>query len=525
MIYQLDSNFAFLQEHDEQLVRLGLLAEKYFSDDPNTCLLKLHQLAELLAQLTATKVAIFKSPQESQFDLLVRLREQGILPLEIAHLFGEVRRSGNAASHAIAGDHRTALATLKISWQLALWFHRTFTNSSFKSGPFIPPATPKNESQELQSELARLRHELQEYKATHDEANRQLQIVQEELQKAKDQQSSWEEIAIEADGAKSALEKRLLALQSANERQSKATVGTYIHAAKNAAQAIHLDEVETRKIIDQQLKAAGWQVDSAALAYPKGARPEKTKFMAIAEWPTNSGPADYVLFAGLIPVATVEAKRKNIDVSGSLQQAKRYSRSFAISPGLQSPGGPWGEYQIPFAFSSNGRPYLRQLATRSGIWFCDLRHPENLGHALDGWYTPEGLTVLLKRDEQRAHEQLRNEPFNYGFTLRPYQQEAIQCIEQAIARGQREMLLAMATGTGKTKTCIALIYRLLKAKRFRRVLFLVDRSALGEQATNAFKDTQMESLQTFADIFGIKELEEQDQIAIRQCTLPRFKAW
>ena len=67
----------------------------------------------------------------------------------------------------------------------------------------------------------------------------------------------------------------------------------------------------------------------------------------------------------------------------------------------------------------------------------------------------------------------------------------------------------MATGTGKTKTCIALIYRLLKAQRFRRVLFLVDRSALGEQAANAFKDTRMESLQTFADIFCIKELDEQ----------------
>jgi len=67
----------------------------------------------------------------------------------------------------------------------------------------------------------------------------------------------------------------------------------------------------------------------------------------------------------------------------------------------------------------------------------------------------------------------------------------------------------MATGTGKTKTCIALIYRLLKAQRFRRVLFLVDREALGEQAANAFKDTRMENLQTFADTFGIKELEEK----------------
>lgn len=118
-------------------------------------------------------------------------------------------------------------------------------------------------------------------------------------------------------------------------------------------------------------------------------------------------------------------------------------------------------------------------------------------------------TALLKRDENHAHEQLKREPFTYGFALRHYQQAAIQAAEAAMARGQRDMLLAMATGTGKTKTCIALIYRLLKAQRFRRVLFLVDRSALGEQAANAFKDTRMESLQTFADIFGIKELDEQ----------------
>ena len=124
------------------------------------------------------------------------------------------------------------------------------------------------------------------------------------------------------------------------------------------------------------------------LTYGSGARPEKGKYLAIAEWPTATGPADYVLFAGLMPLATVEAKRKNIDVSGSLQQAKRYSRSFHGSDGVELLGGPWGEFQIPFVFSSNGRPYLRQLATRSGIWFCDVRRPENLGHALDGWYTP-----------------------------------------------------------------------------------------------------------------------------------------
>jgi type I restriction enzyme R subunit len=115
----------------------------------------------------------------------------------------------------------------------------------------------------------------------------------------------------------------------------------------------------------------------------------------------------------------------------------------------------------------------------------------------------------LKRDEDKSHQQLAAEPLEYDFKLRHYQQAAIRAIEKGIVDGQREMLIAMATGTGKTKTCIALIYRLLKAQRFKRILFLVDRSALGEQAANAFKDTRMENLQTFADIFGIKELEDQ----------------
>lgn len=506
----ISSNFAHLREHDEQLLRLGLLAERYFPEDPNTSLLKLRQLAELLAQHVATSIGEYVSVDEAQHQLVRRLQDQGILPREIVQLFSEVRRAGNAASHAMVGDHRTALATLKISWQLGIWFHRTFKDPAFKAGPFIPPRAPKDETDDLHADLERLRKGLAEYQAAHQETAQRLEFTEAKLRDAADERSFWEQMASDAESAKAALQRQLAAQQERSSAQPKAAVAAFVAAANQAAAVVHLDEAETRKLIDQQLRLAGWEADSAILRYSAGTRPTKGKSLAIAEWPTSSGPADYVLFVGLTPIATVEAKRKNIDVSGSLQQAKRYSRSFTLAEGCQLPGGPWGEYQVPFAFSSNGRPYLRQLATRSGIWFCDLRHPQNLGHVLDGWYTPEGLTALLKRDKQRAHEQLANEPFNYGFTLRPYQQEAIQSIERAIEHGQREMLLAMATGTGKTKTCIALIYRLLKAQRFRRVLFLVDRSALGEQATNAFKDTRMESLQTFADIFGIKELEEQD---------------
>lgn len=507
----LPSNFSHLKAHDEQLVRLGLLAERYFTEDPNTSLLKLRQLAELLAQHVATRIGLFVSAEEAQYELIRRLQDQGILTREIAQLFGEVRRAGNAASHAMAGDHRSALATLKITWQLGVWFHRSFKDPGFRSGPFVPPAAPATEFSELHVELERLNKELATYRQAHHEVAQQLESIDSELREARDDQALWEQLALEADHAKVALAAQLATLQAQSATQAQGKVAGFVTAANAAAAKLVLDESETRKLIDEQLREAGWTADSTSLRYAKGARPEKGRNLAIAEWPTASGPADYVLFVGLKPMAAVEAKRRNIDVSAALQQAKRYSRDFMASDATSTQtdtDNNESPYRLPFAFATNGRPYLRQLATRSGVWFCDLRRPDKLGRALDGWYTPEGLTALLKRDEKRADTQLESEPFAYGFSLRPYQQAAIQAAESAIAQGQREMLLAMATGTGKTKTCIALIYRLLKTQRCRRVLFLVDRSALGEQAANAFKDTRMESLQTFAEVFGIKELDD-----------------
>lgn len=512
----IQSNFAQLAEHDEQLARLGALAERYFPNDPNTAILKLRQLAELLAQHVAARIGVYTSPDEPQFELLRRLQDEGILTRESAQLFSEVRRAGNAANHAMVGDHAVALSTLKIAWQLGVWFHRTFKDPAYKSGAFLPPQAPQDESKQLRAELERLSKELAEYQVAHHEKTTQLEFAQTSLAAAKDEQSFWEQLAVDADAARAELETRLAEQQALAESQPKTAVAAMVRAASTAAAAIHLDEAETRQLIDEQLRQAGWKVDSVVLTYANGARPAKGKNLAIAEWPTESGPADYVLFAGLTPLAAVEAKRKNRDVSASLQQAKRYSRGFRPSEETASHTHPWGEkgeLRLPFIFSSNGRPYLRQLATKSGIWFCDVRQPENHGHALDGWYTPEGLIALLKRDVPAANQNLQNQPFNYGFPLRYYQQEAIQAVEQAIESGDREVLLAMATGTGKTKTCIALIYRILKAQRFKRVLFLVDRSALGEQAANAFKDTRMESLQTFADVFGIKELDDQQPAA------------
>lgn len=506
------SNFSQLRAHDEQLERLGLLAERYFADDPNTCILKLRQLAEAMAQSAASRVGIYTSADEKQIDLLRRLQDHGILPREVGGLFQQIRKAGNDANHNLAGDHPTALTAMRLAWQLGVWFHRTFKEPGFKSGPFIPPTSPTDESTELKTELESLRQELLAFRAAHHDATQALAATRACVQQTEEDRAFWEAMAADAETARHEMARRLESIQAQASAQSPQTIALMVEAANAAAATVSLSEADTRKIIDEQLTMAEWTVDSAHLTFAKGARPQRGRNLAIAEWPTESGPADYVFFIGLTPVAVVEAKRKNVDVSGALQQAKRYSRTFTPSRETTLSEENWGdqgEFRIPFAFSSNGRPFLRQLSTKSGIWFCDLRRADNLGHPLDGWYTPEGLTALIKRDEAAAHAQLAKAPFNYGFPLRAYQQEAILAAEKTIASGQREMLLAMATGTGKTKTCIALIYRLLKAQRFRRILFLVDRSALGEQAANAFKDTRMENLQTFADTFGIKDLEEQ----------------
>jgi type I restriction enzyme R subunit len=519
-----------------------MLAERYFPDDPNTCLLKLRQLTELLAELVAARTGLYGSPEEPQYDLVRRLHDRGLLPREVAQLFGEVRRAGNAAVHEGAGDHRTALAMLRFSWQLGLWYHRIFGNRAFKSGPFIPPAAPPDESAALRAELDRLTKALDEYRATHEHAARELEATREQLRAAQEDQAFWEQTASEAEVAKAHLadklsqaspfilksdvalkqfalseqpadsddvEARLAADTRLSEIQSQAVaqppdVAEFVLAANQAADQVDLDEADTRKIIDDQLRERGWEADSETLRYANGARPEKGRNRAIAEWPTANGPADYVLFVGLTPIAALEAKRSNVNVSASLQQAQRYALGLEAAAAASR----WGDYKLPFVFSTNARPYLKQLETHSGIWFRDVRRASNLARAVDGWYTPEGLEDLLKRDEAAADSKLAVEPFDYGFPLRPYQRDAIQTVERAVADGKRSLLLAMATGTGKTKTCVALIYRFLKTQRFNRVLFLVDRSALGEQAANAFKDTRMENLNTFATIFGIKELDE-----------------
>ena len=504
-------NFAFLAIHDDRLAVLGTQAERLFADDPNAALTKLRLFAELLAQRAAATSGFYASYQESQADLLARLLARGVLSRDVADLFHGLRKAGNAASHDLHGDAREALHQLRIARELGVWFHRAFgSTKGWSPGPFLPPPDPEKESKALAAELERLRGELSTQQSAAKAAQEALEkegrlrlSAEERATKEAEERAVWAELAEMTEAAKARLAAELEAVQAKAAAAPPAVREAVTAKAAVASGKVVLDEQATRRRIDDQLREAGWEVDSEVLRFKKGARPQLGKNLAIAEWPTDTGPADYALFIGLDVVAVVEAKRESKDVSSDIGQSKRYSRGFQLHGDARPVGGPWGQYKVPFLFATNGRPYLKQLETKSGIWFLDGRRSDNHARALEGWPTPEGLKAQLGQDIDKAHEALKTEPTEY-LGLRPYQLAAIEAAEGAIEKGQRALLIAMATGTGKTKTCIGLIYRLIKTRRFRRVLFLVDRSALAEQTENAFKDTRLENLQAFTDIFELR---------------------
>ena len=525
------ANFQFLQSHDVQLVRLGTLAERYFRDDPSTCLMKLRQFAEVLAQLTAAKTGLFVSTEESQVDLLRRLKVERVLSQEVTDLFHQIRLVGNQAAHQYTGNHESALTTLKMARSLGIWFHRTFGNDrQFKAGAFVPPPNPVDVTAELAADLKLLRivlratrSEAEQAKLAAEEQTRAVMSAEEKARKEAEERSLWEQLASESEQARSALEVQLTSLQAASKQRPAQQTAAIISLADQAASRIDLDEDETRAIIDRQLQNAGWLADTRNLRHGKGIRPIRGQNMAIAEWPTANGIADYALFIGTNCMGFIEAKRQRKNVSAAIDQAERYARGFKAGDGFAAvAGGSWGEFQAPFVFATNGRPYLKQIETESGIWFRDVRKPTNRRRALDGWKTPDGLKAELGMDREAAHAALKTLPYLFGFPLRPYQQRAIEAVEQALESDSRNMLVAMATGTGKTKLAIALLYRLLTTKRFRRVCFVVDRSALGSQAADEFRATKVVTAKTFADIFGLQGLKEvmpESETKVHICTI------
>src|SRR6266566_9345268 len=154
-------NFAFLTKYDAVLVRHAALAEHYVFDDPNSALIKLRQIAELLAQHAAAYTGVVVEAHESQRELIDKLWDRQIINAQVSQLFHGLRKAGNEAAHQHTGDRREALHQLQMAWKLAVWFHKSFGGDThFKAGPFVPPPDPREAEHELRIELERLREAL-----------------------------------------------------------------------------------------------------------------------------------------------------------------------------------------------------------------------------------------------------------------------------------------------------------------------------------------------------------------------------
>ncbi|NVD37647.1 type I restriction-modification system endonuclease [Ensifer sp. HO-A22] len=525
-------NFDHLKSLSPELQRLGTLAERFFADDANTSLIKSRQFGEYMVKEIAALSGVYDpAARETTHDLLRRLATQQILPREVADIFHAVRKSGNEATHNLAGSPTEALAALKFCRALGVWYRRTYgRDPNFRAGPFVPPKASADIDQATQAELVTLRRQVREAEAqlaaahaSAEELAKARAAADELARQAAADNAVWEQTAVEMEADQAELSRKLAELQKAAQAQPQQLQMEFKQAGLQAASRLELDERQTRRLIDVQLVDAGWEADSDRLRYQLGASPEEGRNLAIAEWPAAGGRADYAMFIGLTCVGIIEAKRESVDVPSTLQQAERYARTIALPPENSHPDGPWKHgladpLLVPFVFATNGRPFVRQWQTKSGIWFCDLRRDTNHPRPLTAWFSPKDLLDILATDLDAAAQGLAEESFGKG-RMRPYQEDAIAAIENAVVAGQRDILVSMATGTGKTRTSIALMYRLLKHKRFRRILFLVDRKALGKQTSDALETTEIEGMLNFAQIYKVAGLEkkvpeDEDQVQV-----------
>lgn len=463
------SNFAFLKSHFPVLANFGILAEKYCYSDSNSCIMKLGMIGETIVNLMLTYDKI-KIPTDCNAVTKIKILSlQGLLTPDLSDILHALRKARNKAAHTNYENIKEGQTLLEMAYSLCEWFMQTYGDWEYKHCKFVMPTEA----------------DAQSITDNDDKAAEQKMLEESEKIAAAAK-------AIAAD------ERRKRALAAASQRQKS--------------------EAETRYMIDTQLRKVGWEADTENLRYAKGIRPQKGKNLAIAEWPTlsaagNKGRADYALFAGEKLVAVIEAKAEHKDIPSVIDyQCKEYAQNirpedekYVITT--------WGKYKAPFVFATNGRPYLAQLETKSGIWFLDLRESANMPKALRGWISPDGMLKLLESDIEKADKALQTLPYDFlrdkdGLNLRQYQLNAIQAAENAVINGQKNILLAMATGTGKTRTVLGMIYRFLKTGRFNRILFLVDRTALGEQAEDVFNEVKLEDLKTLNDIYDIKTLED-----------------
>jgi type I restriction enzyme R subunit len=244
-------------------------------------------------------------------------------------------------------------------------------------------------------------------------------------------------------------------------------------------------EAKARVNIDKMLTEAGYVLQDMSSFNRTAALG-----VAVREFPTNSGPVDYLLFVGGKPIGVIEAKAedKGVSIGFVAEQSERY-----IVSGLKHlPEIP----DIRFAYESTG------VITN----FRDTHDEKARSREVFSFHRPETFAEWLK-DESTLRNRLKSFPPFSTTGFRDCQVVAIQNLERSFTDNKPRALIQMATGAGKTFTAITAVYRLLKYAKAKRVLFLVDTKNLGEQAEGEFMNYKpSDDGRLFSELYNVRRL-------------------
>ena len=424
------SNFAFLRAEWPELLGEAARAERNGVADPRASCFYARRALELAVTWLYEADRSLQQPYRD--DLSARLFEptfRALVGNDIQTKADLIRRQGNAAVHKTRPvTPNDSLPVLGQLFQVLYWLARKYSRD-----PANLPASA------LRFDAALVPRPL----SAQERMQRQADLAERERSNAeRDRQLAEQRTANEALQAElGELRKQVMAARAANEARPDEH---------------DYDEATTRDLfIDVLLREAGWALD----------RPEDREYPITGmPNPDGRGFVDYVLWgADGRPLGVVEAKRTRRDAKAGEQQAKLYADCLERQFG-----------QRPVIFCTNGYEHW--------IW-DDTAYPPR---PVEGFYTRDELELLIQRRTTR--QSLAELTINEHVVERHYQQRAIRRIGETFETDrQRQALVVMATGAGKTRTVIALTDLLMRANWAKRVLFLADRVALVNQAVNAFK--------------------------------------
>jgi type I restriction enzyme R subunit len=256
-------------------------------------------------------------------------------------------------------------------------------------------------------------------------------------------------------------------------------------------------EEKARENIDNLLDLAGWQVQDL-----KDYNPNLSLGVAVREFPLSTGEADYALFVGRKAVGVIEAKPEGTTLGGVDSQSGKYAQSFPENyPHVHLP--------LPFVYESTGIETL----------FRDLRDPSPRSRRVFAFHKPETLREWIDKPDT-LRERIRHLPPLITTGLRDCQNEAITNLERSFADAHPKALIQMATGSGKTFTAVSFIYRLIRYGGAKRVLFLVDRTNLGDSTVKEFQQyITPDDGRKFTEIYNVQYLKSNAIDPVNKVTI------